>query len=353
MLLSYSPTIRVREPYDAYRRTEAHQTEFFYLQWFREGRPRPYLAQSLSFGTVDWATLYAPGESPTAALPGMAVPGGAIAGTTPVTTQPTLSSVRRPGTFDELLLDSTGGISWPLTKLSMLDTALGFTYGGGTDFASRTIAPLMTLGRGRAQLDMTLDAVDTVIARADVTAVQFQLGPTVLSTFGEVDLSGRWRRRLSPIVSLEGAFGGATIRGWPGGSPKAIWSVVPVAQAQLSTHFAKGPHTVSFDATAGAAPFVDRFAAQMYERLDAAGTMLYAFREVWQLGLRGGVGQSLQPLTAGNLTTTFVEARLGYVPPRIWRIDVSGANSAVVYAGALVNTWVVGLAVAFRAEGMF
>jgi hypothetical protein len=262
-----------------------------------------------------------------------------------------LSSPALNGTFNQFFFDANGGVSWPLSRLYTLDTSVGANYSGGADAASRLVLPTQTLGRGRVQLDTQLDPVDTLMARSELLYVTFSRAPTTLAVYTELDASGRFRRQLTPVITGEIAIGAAALRAWPGGEPRPTWAAVPIGQGILGVHGASGPHQVLFDATVGVAPFVDRFAAQVYERFDSAGTLLYVYRNVWQAGLRGGFGQSLQ--NTNNVTTGIIEGRLGYVPPRIWRIDLTATNSAAVYGTALVNTWFVALSVTLRAEGMF
>jgi hypothetical protein len=353
ILLGYAPTFRVREPYDLqYARPEMYQYQYLQAFWQREGRPRPYFTEAFSYGTVDWATLFTQNEVAGSPFPGAMLPGAAAPGAAPSGgSGGLLSSPALNGTFNQFYFDATGGVSWPLGRLHTLDTSAGVTYGGGSDAASKVVLPTETLGRGRVQLDSKLDAIDTLIARSELVYVEFSRAPTTLSVYTEIDASGRFRRQLTPVITGEAAIGLSTVRAWPGGQPRPAWGVAPIAQGVGSVHAASGPHAVIFDAVVGVAPFIDRFSAQVYERFDSAGTLLYIYRNVWQAGLRGGFGQSLQ--TANNVTTGIIEGRLGYVPPRIWRIDLTATNSAAVYGTALVNTWYVALSVTLRAEGMY
>jgi hypothetical protein len=355
VLLSYAPTFNVRSFYDSYRRVEANQVEFLFMQWYREGRPRPYLNQSLSFGTVDWATIFVPGEVQGSAFPGGTIPGGTPGGVTPTTSSPLLSQPNFKGTLNQIYFDANGGVSWPLSKTVMLDTNGGGTYASGTDTQSIVYLPTMALARGRAQLDDMIDPIDRLSARAELTYVTFSRAPTTLSIFTEVDATARWRRQVTPTISGEAALGAGTVRGWPGGQPRPTWNVVPVAQGLASVNLATGRHAVTFDGQLGVSPFVDRFFATVYERFDTSGALVYTFRQKWQLGVRGGAGQSLQPLNGANITTFLLEGRASYVPPRIWRIDLIGGFSTAVYGFNQnpLNTWLVSLSVTFRAEGNF
>jgi hypothetical protein len=351
-LLNYTPTVRIREPYDVFRRIDAYQTASFFMQWYREGRPRPYFSQSLAYGVADWASIFNQNAAATGAnQPGGHIPGGEVGGVAPMTQQPVINRPRVQGTFDQLLFNGSAGVAWPIGRLITLDTGGSWVYGGGTDLMSQTIMPTEALARAHAQLDVITSRVDTLMARLDYMYVDFSKGPTVLSVFSEVDATARWRRMLSPIITLQANFGAGTIRGWPGGLPRPTWGVVPVAQALLTTRLASGPHAIIFDVAAGAAPFVDPFLAQVYERFDSAGTFLYTFRTVYQLSLRGGVAQSIGQVPA--IFTTFVEGKASYVPPHLWRIDLTAADSAAQYGAQLINTWLVSLSVTFRIEGMF
>ncbi len=354
ILLTYSPTFRLRDPFSTERAGEVYQSEYLFMQWFRPGHPRPYLGQSFSFGVVDLSTLFYPSESPGVAFPGSTIPGGPISGPMAPTQQPLLDPIPVLGTLKQLYFDINGGVAWPLGRNVTLDTSVGFTYGGGADYVSQTLLPIELNARGRAQLEVRLSAIDVLTTRVDFIEVQFSRPPTVLAVFSELDVTERYHRQLLATTFVELGVGVGGIRGWPGDEPRPDWTADPIVDLILSHRLLNaGPHAVSFDANAHLGPFVDRFLATIYERIDATATLTYSFRQAWQLSASGGAGRSLTDVVGTDVITTYVQARASYVPPRWWRLDLSGANSTAVYGGTLINNWMVTLALTLRAEGMF
>lgn len=353
--LSYSPTVRMRQPYlnetvdtRGGRRTELNHSQSFEARWRREGRPSPYLLQNFYFGRVDLAAQRT-----------------ALAFST--------------GQVSQVMVDVNGGVEWPLTKLLMLDTNFGYTFGTGIADSSadgseqaraesaanaRRVLPTTRAYRGRTRLAAQVSAVDVLTTQGEVTYTEFP-GLISTSTFGTV--AERWRRQLLTTTFLElGVLVGGIYSSYlPGiatgpadeSTRVRAFTFAPGGDAAVEHRINTGAHIFAFEGGARVAPFMDRFLATAFNRGELFTTVAYTFRERWQSSLRGSVGRSLTPVnvrseaTGSDVTTTYVEARTGYVAPRFWRVDLSGQNSTFVVGQSTVNNWIVSLSLTLFAEG--
>jgi hypothetical protein len=337
-LLAYAPTARVREPYAATRRWELNHSQSLYAQWYREGRPRPYLNESFYFGQLDIATLYGRAEPVGPDVP----PPGAQ----PVQTALLGSMVR------EMTLDTTAGVAWPIGKNVTLDTSGSFIWGGGVDAPSRNVLPEQYSGKGSAKLESRLSDVNAVLAQLDGQHVVFlqAADSQPMSRFTLSDFAMRWRRRFLPELALIVGGGGAVVSGWTERSQSPRVTGVPIGDISLEMDGASRAHAVMLRATVGVTPFVDRFLATVYPRAEAAANFTYLYRGHWQVKGRGGVARSIAAVTApdrgpvNELTSLFVDGRLGYLE-HFWRVEAYGTDSLVFIGGSTINNWVAGLSV--------
>jgi hypothetical protein len=328
LALSYSPSLRFREPYENFSRYEFNNTQTLEADWSREGRPRFYLLETFYQGRVDLAT------------------------------QP-VATPFRVGVVNQASIDVNAGVVWPLSKRVSLDTSAGFNFGAGLDSYSLTYMPAQRAWRSRARLESLLSGVDSLIGTFEGNHTDF---PGIGSTFTTGSIDARWRRQLLATTTLDLGLLAGIISGHVPQSdivPAAtLLTVVPGGDAVVTHHVGSGPHALSFDAGLRVAPFVDRYLASAYDRGEVATTVAYVFRERWALSGHAAVARSLTPVrvlydpSPTDIFSTFVEARAGYIAPRWWRLELTGMDSTFwVGQGAPVNNWLVGLAFTVHAEG--
>ena len=341
LALSYAPTARVREFYlGSGSRSELNHTQAFEARWRREGRPSPYLLQNFYHGRVDLAA------------------------------QRTAVNFNL-GQIQQVSFDVNGGVEWPLTKLMMLDTSAGYTFGTGIGDGSdegalraRSVLPTVRTYRGRSRLAAQVTAVDTLTTVGEVTYSEFP-GLISTSTFGTV--AERWRRQLLVSTGLElGVLvGGIYTSFLPGVATGPVdestriraFQFAPGGDATVDHRINTGAHVFNFEGGARVSPFIDRFLATAFNRGELFTSIAYTFRERWQSSLRGSVGRSLSPVYVrgspdpSDMLTTYIEARTGYVAPRFWRVDLSGQNGTFVVGTSTVNNWIVSLSLTMFAEG--
>lgn len=341
--LSYTPVFRIREPYSSTTwRNEHTQAGQFNAQWRRPGLMRPYLSQSVLYGLTDLSTLFATPARST--LPGVTNTPVNRVSTQPV---PTLGLVRQ---FD---LDSTLGIDWPLAPTVLLTTELGYFWGGGSDRASRQNMPVQSSPRLIARLGWTASRIDTLTTSLAARYAKFSSQQAVTS----IELSEIWQRSLSDSVRLDVSAGLAAAGGQNRPGRPIDGGLLPLAAVNLSGGFGVRSH--HFEAYGGvlAAPFIDRFAGSVYERVEMNAGISWA----WVVGVnayaRLGVARGLGPLS-GNLFTTYSEGGAGYAGAPWWRVDLIGRFSSVSGppTPAQPNSspllqWVVGLSATFQTQG--
>ncbi len=337
--LSYSPTLRVREPYFQTqidqdtgvargRRTEFNNRQSLELQWSREGRPRPYLLETFYQGRSD-----------------LAVQRG--------TTAPTFQL----GQISEATVDVNGGVQWPLSRLLSLDTSAGFNYSTGTDSRSIAVLPEQQAWRTRAVFDATLSGLDRLYGQFDAQHSRFP-GLQTTATVGSAAV--RWRHQVLRPTSFElGALMGVVYGTW-GDQPAAI-APTPGGDAALMNRFDLGANVVVFDLGLRVAPAIDRYVAAAFSRGEVFANLGWTYQERWALAGRAGLARSLTAVRLRGtgddqqIFTTFAELRAGYIAPRYWRVDVSGINSTFVLLGNpnanIVNNWMVSLSLTLHAEG--
>ena len=335
LAISYAPTARVREWYlGSGSRSELNHQQAFEARWRREGRPSPYLLQNFYYGRVDLAAQRS-------------------------------AQGFNLGQVSQATFDVNGGVEWPLTKLLMLDTSAGYTFGAGIgDDVARNRLPTQRAYRGRAALTAQVSAVDRLITQTDVVYSEFP-GLISNSTYGTAQQ--RWRRQLLVSTGLElGVLVGAIYisslpsdNGVTGDESTRIRNTLftPGGDAVVDHRINTGAHVFNFEGGVRVSPFIDRFLATAFNRGELFTTAGYTFRERWQSAVRLGVARSLTPVYVRGSTdpsdvlTTYVEARTGYVAPRFWRVDLSGQNSTFVVGTSTVNNWIVSLSLTMFAEG--
>lgn len=327
----YAPTFRVREPYIGFRRTELNHNQLLEMRWAREGRPEFYLLENFYQGRVDLATQTARG-----AVPGF-----------------------QTDIVEQLSVDLNGGVISPLSKLVKLDTSAGYFFGTGMDTFSRGFVPAQRAWRTRAELEAQLTALDTLIGGVEGTYAMFP-GRDSRDSVGNTH--ARWRRQLLTTTRLElGLLMGYVYVHDPALPNPDFAAPAPGGDVMLSHRVNTGAHNLNLELGVRASPFIDRYLATAYERADLSSTVAYLFRERWQASVTGGVARSLTPIRQMNamgmienndLWSTFVEARAGYIAPRYWQVELTGANSTFVLGNAApVHNWLVSLSLTLHAEG--
>jgi hypothetical protein len=338
---NYTPSIRVREPYIV-QRTDKWVDHSHILQldgsWAREGSPRPFIGEYLSYGTIDLSTVNRSG----APLSPEAIP--------------LLGQVR------ELTTDTSAGIDWPLSRAMTLTTSAGYLYGGGADPLSRQTLPLQSSPRGLARLAWQATRLDTAALNALVRFTSFETGAQI--TLGE--LFSTYARLLGPDTTLDFTAGAAGAWGAIPGEDNLLHvqaGFMPMGGAGISHRIQLRGQRWDFHLGALAAPFIDRFLGTIYERIEGNGTLGWGNAQRVYAYLRTGVSQSLGSGREAGLFTGYGEAGIGYVgEQQWWRVDLSGREALlkgappVVAAGEPVpaptgwqSQWVIGLSATFIA----
>lgn len=373
LALSYSPTIRMREYYSnevsvqgaAYRRTEVNHSQAFEARWSREGRPSPYLLESLYIGRVDLAA----GRDNSTGSTGAGAPpttGGDPNAPAGGTTSPVGFNT---GQIYQTSFDLNGGVLWPLNRVMQLDTSVGYNYSSGLDQGARLVLPTQQSYRTQARLDYQLTPVDMLITQVDGRHSNF---PGEQARFTIANAAQRWRRQIIASTALElgvlvGAFYSSYLQPPPVGTPGDAVRVegttfAPGGDATIRHRTGSARHVINLDTGVRVAPFIDRYVVAAFNRGEVFTTLAYTFRERWIFSTRGSAAMSLTPVAVRgvqsnangglpDIVTFGIDARAGYQAPRYWRLELYGLDSLYMIDGGTVHNWIVGLALTLRAEG--
>lgn len=377
--LGYLGTFRAREPHVSFR-PDHHHLATLQAEWRREGRVRPFLFSTVSYGIVDLTNLAAPQPAPPQIEVPAADPGAADPNAPPPPAQPSpapqnpqlpLDPVPQLSTLLAYGVDTTFGFEVPLAPTLGATFAAGFFHGGGADPASQASMPVQNTPRASARLDWQVTRLDGVFASADARYAWF----SNLARAGTAELGAGWRRRLTETTLLELRLGAAgAVNNEPSATPPLSMSLMPTGGVTLNQRFPFRAWSLGLWASALATPFLDRFATRAYQRFEGSGGLNVAIGE-W-VAIRGGGGASFapggaRPLNpedrAGLLTTTWLDASVSVTPQPWWRVDLFAARSVVSSdlpaaacvlpelggcpPGPPVAQWVIGLNLSVHGRG--
>ncbi|MCL2178108.1 MAG: hypothetical protein FWC28_07600 [Proteobacteria bacterium] len=364
----YAPMLRLREVYAEPQSTEGNRFEHYHrLAWFaerrREGRARPYVRQTFSYGKMD--LLAALAGSP--ALPG--VPPGP---------PPALSQSVAALSLKDVQLETEAGIDIPLSRYWAALIFVGYAWGGGVDKDSRAYLPMARTPFFGLQTEWQMTSTDTLILRL---AGRYGFFLSNRAEAGTVDLYETWRHRFDERTTVElsagvSAYGGRPAPGQipdPNNStpnntilgPKLPfrWHAAPYVALRLLRHFEWETHNLDMDLLGQIAPFLDRYTASAYERAEASVGLRWRWEDIYAEG-RGGLGRGLG-LVAEELamTTYFGEAAVGYRFNPYCRMELRGNYASLPQfvqteaAAAPVLTradqWRIGLSLTIEYSGSY
>jgi len=356
---SYSPTFRSREPYSTNRMGAPIGDHSHVVQlggvWAKEGTARVFAGEFFNYGTLDLSTLNRE---------------GAVAGQ-PAPPPPVRTGL---GLVQELTTDTSVGLDWYLTQRLTLTLTGGFVYGGGTDEVSRRSLPLQSSYRVGSKLAWLASRLDTFALNASGQYVRFFQVPAYNDGMREVaanpgarvvilELSTRYDRLLAEETTVDVTVGITGVVGQiPNTDPnvpgafKTINNPGGLVAAGFSHREQLKGQQVDFRLNASLAPFVDRFAGSVYQRVEAGGTIGWSNAQRFSASLSAGVARSLPVGNELALTSVYGEGGGGYQGDPWWRVDVVGRLSVnrqdnlPVAAGMTVGPppplgtqWVVGL----------
>ncbi len=329
---SYRPTFRSREFYSPRVKGQAIGEHSHVGQveavWVKEASARAFIGQFVNYGTLDLSTLTREPGSTGAATP---------------TPTPQIPAVRTGlGVVRELTFDTTAGVDWYLTRRVTLTTTAGFTYGGGADVASRASLPLGSTWRGGARLAWLASVRDTLAINLAAQYVRFfQVAATPQMPVANpgariviAELSGFYARVLGERTGADLVLGAtATFGQLPNLDPMAMGTfrsasgVAPLVGVGLNHRVLIPAQQLDFRIGGQLAPFVDRFAGTVYQRLE--GNVSLAWRHVRHVSasIGAGVSRSIPGGTEAPLTTVFGDAGIGYAGDPWWRVDLTGRTS--------------------------
>jgi hypothetical protein len=365
--LDYSAFFRARQPHISFRPEHTHVASLN-LGWRRDGRARPFVFVTGNYGVVDLTNLTAPQATPvqSATEPTydptdpFATPPEAPSNpsSVPVDAIPTLESLLAYG------VDATLGVEVPLSPLVGWTTAAGFFHGGGADAPSRLRMPVQNAPRLSSRVEVQVTRLDAIGLLADARMAWFQ----TLDEAGQAELSLAYRRQLAPTTTLELRAGaaGTMNKAAPSADPEApapqrTFNLLPSGSLAFNHRFdLRTFWGLSLWASAGAGPWLDRFRAIAYERVDWQGGFTANLYDVTSLRFGGGASVALgAEQQIGTLVTSWLEGTLSVHPQRWWRADLTAARSVVTTNLLLADgsqtppvvQWVIGLGLTVVGSG--
>jgi hypothetical protein len=164
----------------------------------------------------------------------------------------------------------------------LITGSVGYSLGGGTDDASRTVIPFQSGPYGSLGAEAALTRKDRLVSTLQASHARFSSGPEITV----IEASEAWRRTLTRRTesSLRAGVAGALHHSFDSGARRA--ALYPVAEATLL-------HTLPADrlalrASVWIAPVVDRLSGLVDERLQ--GAVSGTWNVTPRLAVRGQVG---------------------------------------------------------------
>jgi len=333
----YAPTLRMREvnagpvEYEDGRTALGRRFEHYHrLAWLsdyrREGSIRPYMRQVFSYGRMDLL----------AAFTGLPSPPGAPLNPRPIPSQ-------NVGRFvlEDVVLETETGMDFPLSRRGVLTAFVGYFWGGGLTPQAREVVSMarMPLGGVRAQWQLT--SKDTLMLSL---ASRYGFFLSHQAEAGALEFYKTWRRSLDEQSTLELSAGASAYGGrpaplgpdypgtlWEQKAPLG-WQASPYAALHFLRHFSWGGQGAAAELAGKVAPFVDRYMALAYERVEASINLRWWWEDVYA-NAHGGLGRGLG-LKAEQLSMTayFAEAAIGYRVSSHFRAELRGSYASLPWA---------------------
>jgi hypothetical protein len=335
----YAANIRLNEPYAGGATNVLH-----YGSLSGDWRPTPVdrvLANvQASYGVADFydpASLTAVGPQPLQPA------------TLPVESVPFHLSAR--------ILDVSGSLGADLALSARARLGLTGRYGvnGALDAPARDLLPVRRGPDLRVWLGVEASPNDGLDTEAWAAHADFSTG----SAASLVQLDERWRHKLSTQTDLRVTLGGAGIRAQPV-AESARWAGVPVGTVDVTHRQTVKENRLELTFMAGVVPFIDRFAATGYERLESSGELLVVHRQQVRLTARAGAAYNLTGGTLAGGRALVLDLLASYdfdrTPDPQWRVEAffhTTGNRAQLSDGPLQFMWATGLAATFRTSGVF
>ncbi len=361
---SYSPTLRSREFYETQRLGQSYVEHSHILTaeavWQKEAAARAFVAEYFNYGTLDLSTL---SRDTTGGTGGVMIP-------------PVRSGL---GVVTDLTSDTSAGVDWYLTRRHTLTTTAGFLYGGGADEVSRASLPLQSSIRGLARLAYLLSRLDTISGQVGAQYVRFYQAPaTNLAPANPgariviIEASANYARVISERTGANLSLGLTAATGQvPNRDPlspdvfTSVNGVAPLVAGSIDHRIPFRSQRFDLRANASYAPFVDRFAGSVYQRVEAGAAASWTHVNHVSAGVSAGIARSIPVTNEPVLTTLSGDARIGYAGDPWWRVDLTGRLSlndqppvtpaipdpmAAPYYAFPDKQWLIGLSITFFAS---
>jgi len=330
----YAPAFRMRElnagplEYEDGRTTPGRRFEHYHrVAWLaerrQEGAMRPYVRQAFSYGRMDLLAAF----MGTPALPGV-----------PLTPRPVPSQNVNTFSLTDVLLETEAGVEIPLSRYWVATAFAGYAWGGGLNAEARAVLPMARSPFLGAQTQWQMSSSDTLILRL---AARYSFFLSNHAEAGTVDLYETWRHAFDENTSVElsagaSAYGGRPIPTNPENPGTLLeqkspfqWHAAPYVALRFFHHLEWGTHNVDVDANAQIAPFLDRYTASAYERVEASIGLRWRWEELYA-NARGGLGKGLGHIERQlSMTAYFAEAALGYRINPYLRTEFRGSYASL------------------------
>jgi hypothetical protein len=197
-------------------------------------------------------------------------------------------------------------LEWRATQPLTLRGGLGWSTAGGLDEASRLLFPSTGILAAEGRAELALSRLDRLALQAGYVRTTL----AVQGTAGIADALARWSRRLAPTtdaalaaglaVTVEDQFAPAT------GTTAS--RLTPRAEASITEQLPASGTGLGYGANLGYAPYVDRFAGVILQRLTAGANLEWQLdpghRLTWAISGATAVsaGSARQGVAATELT---------------------------------------------------
>lgn len=321
---AYSPTLRSAEPWVLQRNGRSFGDHSHIVTaegaWMKEAVARLSIGEYFRYGVLDLSTVNS-GATSTGPNP-------------PVTVAPLREGL---GNITELTTDTSAAVELFLSRRTTWLTTGGFVYGGGTDERSRAQLPLQSSPRITSKLSWLASLKDTIAGLVGFQYVRFyQVPATATSPAKEgariaiAELAANYQHLFAEHTVLDATLGVTASFGQipdATNTLKNVTGVGPLVGAGIAHRETWRGQQLDLRADAKLAPFVDRFAGTVYQRVEGGVGAAWSNSDHFNASLGTGVARSIPFANESALTTIYGDASAGYQGDPWWRVDLSGRVS--------------------------
>ena len=177
-------------------------------------------------------------------------------------------------------------------------------------------------------------------------------------------VSERWEHLLTALSRFTATLGFAagTVNSATLTMGETRFYPYPVASVSIATRLGDSQQTFDLSLSAGVTPFIDRYAATLYERVEVGPALQWIFQQRLTGRVSAGLATALPPAVLAGIVYTYFDGTIAYEAARYWLVSLNAAgfkafgSSSLAGVAAPVYTgfqWVLGLGLTVRNQETF